>query len=97
MKAEGDKKRLVARRDFLRNSAAAMAVAAAYGLAPSHGLAQRAVAIRWFELQTDAGRTERQARRRAAGLPSSRGNRISTCTSPAPSPISDRRAACSTT
>jgi peptide/nickel transport system substrate-binding protein len=39
MNAEHDKKWLVARRDFLRSSAA-LGVAAAYGLAPTQGLAQ---------------------------------------------------------
>jgi hypothetical protein len=39
MNAEHDKKWLVARRDFLKSSAA-LGVAAAYGLAPTQGLAQ---------------------------------------------------------
>ena len=39
MSAEHDKKRLIARRNFLKSSAA-LGVAAAYGLAPTRGLAQ---------------------------------------------------------
>ena len=39
MNAEHDKKRLVARRDFLKSSAA-LGVAAAYGVTPTQGLAQ---------------------------------------------------------
>ncbi|MEJ0020869.1 MAG: twin-arginine translocation signal domain-containing protein [Acetobacteraceae bacterium] len=62
--------RLGNRRDFLKTSAAAMAVAAAYGLYPGRGLAQNVP--NQFDgsgFQLQAQRAQRQARRRAEGVP----------------------------